>query len=197
MRTPLGRLPPGLRSIADWVLTIAFAVGMVLALKAWVVNPYRIPSSSMEPTLHCARPAFRCEAGTSDRILANRLVYHFRAPKRGDIVVFETPPKAATECGAGGTYVKRLIGLPGETWQERDGWVYIDGRRLAEPYLRPGRRDDETLKPRRIPAGRYFFMGDNRRWSCDSRKWGTVPSADIVGKVLAVYWPLRRLSLRY
>jgi signal peptidase I len=197
MRTPLGRLPPGLRSIADWVLTIAFAVGIVLALKAWVVNPYRIPSSSMEPTLHCARPAFRCEAGTSDRILANRLVYHFRAPKRGDIVVFETPPKAATECGAGGTYVKRLIGLPGETWQERDGWVYIDGRRLAEPYLRPGRRDDETLKPRRIPAGRYFFMGDNRRWSCDSRKWGTVPSADIVGKVLAVYWPLRRLSLRY
>jgi signal peptidase I len=197
MRTPLGRLPPGLRSIADWVLTIAFAVGMVLALKAWVVNPYRIPSSSMEPTLHCARPGFRCEAGTSDRILANRLVYHFRAPKRGDIVVFETPPKAATECGAGGTYVKRLIGLPGETWQERDGWVYIDGRRLAEPYLLPGRRDDETLKPRRIPAGRYFFMGDNRRWSCDSRKWGTVPSADIVGKVLAVYWPLRRLSLRY
>jgi signal peptidase I len=197
MRTPLGRLPPGLRSIADWVLTIAFAVGMVLALKAWVVNPYRIPSSSMEPTLHCARPAFRCEAGTSDRILANRLVYHFRAPKRGDIVVFETPPKAATECGAGGTYVKRLIGLPGETWQERDGWVYIDGRRLAEPYLRPGRRDDETLKPRRIPAGRYFFMGDNRRWSCDSRKWGTVPRADLVGKVLAVYWPLRRLSLRY
>jgi signal peptidase I len=150
----------------------------------------------MEPTLHCARPGFRCEAGTSDRVLANRLVYRFRSPRRGEIVVFTTPARAAAECGASGTYVKRLIALPGETWQERDGVVYIDGTKLDEPYLEPGRRDDATWRPRRIPAGHYFFMGDNRRYSCDSRRWGSVPRASLIGQVFATYWPPRRLDFR-
>jgi signal peptidase I len=196
MRTPLRLLPHPLRVVVDWVVTVAVAVAIVFAVKSWVVNPYRIPSSSMEPTLHCARPGFRCEASISDRVLANRLVYHFRDPRRGDIVVFTTPAKAASQCGEGGTYVKRLVGLPGETWEERNGYVYIDGKRLDEPYIQPGRRDSETLRPRRIPAGHYFFMGDNRRWSCDSRKWGTVPRADIVGEVFATYWPPRRIAFR-
>jgi signal peptidase I len=183
------------RVVVDWLLTIVFAVAIVLAIKAWVVNPYRIPSSSMEPTLRCARPAQGCEASADDRVLANRLVYHFRKPRRGDIVVFDTPAKAARECGEGGTYVKRLIGLPGETWSERDGFVYIDGKRLDEPYVRPDRRDAETWPARRIPAGHYFFMGDNRKFSCDSRKWGTVPRKDIIGEVFATYWPPDRIGL--
>jgi signal peptidase I len=182
--------------VVDWVLTIGLAVGIVVALKSWVVNPYRIPSSSMEPTLHCARPGFRCEAGISDRVLANRVVYRFRNPRRGEIIVFTTPPKAARECGAGGTYVKRLIGLPGETWEEKNGYVYIDGRKLEEPYLETGRRDHDTVKSLRIPAGHYFFMGDNRRWSCDSRRWGTVPRASLIGEVSATYWPPQRISVR-
>jgi signal peptidase I len=196
VRTPLDRLPHGLRVVVDWVLTIAVAVGVVVAVKTWVVNPYRIPSSSMEPTLHCAEPGFRCEAQTSDRVLANRLVYRFRDPRRGEIVVFETPARAARECGAAGTYVKRLVGLPGETWSERDGSVYIDGRKLAEPYLGDRRRDLDDLRPRKIPPGHYFFMGDNRQYSCDSRKWGPVPRANIIGKVFATYWPPRRVSMR-
>ena len=89
----------------------------MLAIKAWVVNPYRIPSSSMEPTLHCARPGSDCEARFSDRVLACRFCYRFWTPKRGDIVVFNTPPRAEDRCGAGGMFVKRLIGLPGETWR--------------------------------------------------------------------------------
>jgi signal peptidase I len=196
VRTPLQRLPHGVRIVVDWVLTIGMAVAIVLGVKSWVVNPYRIPSSSMEPTLHCAKPGYRCEAGTSDRVLANRLVYHFRDPHRGDIVVFDTPRKAAAECGTAGTYVKRLIGLPGETWEERAGIVYIDGRRLPEPYLAAGRRDRDTFAPRRIPAGHYFFMGDNRQYSCDSRKWGPVPRGSVIGRVFATYWPPQRLSLR-
>src|SRR4051812_50138662 len=108
----LDRLPSRWRTTVDWVGTILGAVVVVLAIKAWVVNPYRIPSSSMEPTLHCARPAAGCEASTSDRVLANRFIYHFRSPSRGEIVVFKTPKLALQACGSEGTFVKRLIGLP-------------------------------------------------------------------------------------
>jgi signal peptidase I len=184
------------RSLVDWLLTIAIAVAVVLAVKAWVVNPYRIPSASMEPTLHCARPELDCEGDRSDRVLVNRFAYHLHAPRRGDVVVFDTPSTALRICGSSGIYVKRLIGLPGETWSERQGVVYIDGRPLRERYLEQSRRDHETYPPRRIRPGRYFFMGDNRKRSCDSRKWGTVPRADIVGPVFATYWPPGRIGFR-
>jgi signal peptidase I len=149
----------------------------------------------MEPTLHCARPASGCEAGFSDRVLANRFIYHLRKPKRGDIVVFDAPAAARRECGAAGTYVKRLIGLPGETWEERNGYVYIDGKRLDESYVGDARRDVKTYPSKKIPPGQYFFMGDNRAQSCDSRAWGTVPRKDIIGEVFAIYWPPQRIRL--
>jgi signal peptidase I len=201
VKDPLGRLFPGLprsaRVVLDWVFTIAGAVLIVFALKAWVVNPYRIPSSSMEPTLHCAKPAQGCESRFSDRVLANRFVYRFRDPKRGEIIVFKTPPEAAIRCGSGGTFVKRLIGLPGDRVSERDGYVYIDGARLDEPYLKADRRDSEP--PRtwpRVAPDHYFFMGDNRRESCDSRSWGSVPRKNLIGEVFFVYWPPNRLGFR-
>jgi signal peptidase I len=198
MRNPLDRLglSHGARVAIDWVLTIVGAVAIVLAIKAWVVNPYRIPSSSMEPALHCARPGSGCEAGISDRVLANRLLYHFREPQRGDVVVFDTPPAAAQACGEGGTFVKRLIVLPGETWEMEDGIVIVDGRRLVEPYINPDRRGLDVQPPRTVPAGQYVMLGDNREHSCDSRSWGPLPRANIIGKVFAVYWPPTRISLR-
>jgi len=196
-------LPHGWRVAIDWVVTIVGAVAIVLAIKAWVVNPYRIPSSSMEPTLHCAVPAQGCEARTSDRVLACRFCYHLHAPHRGDIVVFKTPSLALQECGSQGTFVKRLIGLPGETWEERRGFVYINGKKLDEPYIRPDRRDDRTvslgeLPPRakytKIPKDYYLMMGDNRRSSCDSRAWGLVPKQNLIGSVFSTYWPPSRIS---
>jgi signal peptidase I len=191
-----GRLPRRLRIAVDWIVTIVGAVAIVLAIKAWVVNPYRIPSSSMEPTLHCARPGSGCESRFSDRVLANRFIYHLRDPARGDIIVFKTPKAAESKCGAGGTFVKRLVGLPGETWEERDGVVYINAERLVEPYVRGDRRDSNTYGPRKIPEGRYFFMGDNRVQSCDSREWGAVPRENIIGEVFFVYWPPMRIGFR-
>jgi signal peptidase I len=206
VRDPLGRLFPRLprevRVALDWVLTIAGAVVIVLALKMWVVNPYRIPSSSMEPTLHCAKPGLGCEApggffDGSDRVLANRFIYRFRNPKRGEIIVFKTPPAAARLCGAGGTFVKRLIGLPGEVVSERDGTVYINGAQLQEPYIKADRRDHEPPRTwTRIPKGHYFFMGDNRSASCDSRVWGSVPRGNLIGEVFFVYWPPTRIGFR-
>src|SRR5207253_6792702 len=121
-----------------------------------------------------------CEARFSDRVLACRFCYRFWAPKRGDIVVFHTPPLASVRCGAGGTLVKRLIGLPGDTWEERAGYVYIDGKRLTEPYIKPARRDARTVPAEKIRPGQFFMMGDNRVSSCDSRAWGTVPRANLI-----------------
>jgi signal peptidase I len=205
LRNPIDRLtvglPHGLRVTIDWLVTILGAILIVLAIKQWVINPYRIPSSSMEPTLHCALPGQGCLAkgglfSGSDRVLACRICYDISSPKRGDIVVFNTPPRALLACGTGGVYVKRLIGLPGETWSEKDGYVYINGKRLDEPYIQPEYRDHLTVKPLKIPAGQYFMMGDNRLGSCDSRKWGTVPRDNLIGKVVATYWPPQRLSIQ-
>jgi signal peptidase I len=150
----------------------------------------------MEPTLHCARPGSGCEARFSDRVLACRFCYHFWQPKRGDIIVFKTPPLAAQRCGAGGTFVKRLIGLPGDRWEERNGSVFINGKRLDERYVRPERRDNRSMGPLTIPRRHFFMMGDNRNSSCDSREWGSVPRANLIGKVFATYWPPARISIR-
>jgi signal peptidase I len=207
VRGPVDRLFPnlshGTRVVVDWIVTIAVAVVIVLGVKAWVVNPYRIPSPSMEPTLHCAKPEPLCEADRSDRVLANRFVYHYRDPKRGEIVVFHAPKAAAIEC-TGGIFVKRIIGLPGEVWEERNGYTYIDGRRLVEPYVRAERRDSQTktlfdIPPtgtmRRIPKDMYLMEGDNRAHSCDSRVWGLVPRSSIIGKVFLTYWPIGRIGV--
>jgi len=209
-RDPLGRMFPNMprsfRVALDWVLTIVGAILIVLALKAWVVNPYRIPSSSMEPTLHCARPAPGCEAGFSDRVLACRICLRFGRPSRGEIVVFETPPLALVKCGAGGTFVKRLIGLPGDTLEEdKKGNIWIEPggshtfSKLKEPYVQAQRRLADVShfgKSWHVPEGDYFFMGDNRAQSCDSREWGSVPRKNLIGTVFFVYWPPNRIGFR-
>ena len=187
----LRRLPRPVRIATDWAVTILAAVAVVLALKTWIVTPCRIPSSSMEPTLHCARPSTGCRARFADRLLACRACYWFSSPTRGDIVVFTAPAHA---CGVGGTFVKRLIGLPGDTVVERRGRVYVDGKRLNEPYVQPGDRDDRSgTWP--VGPGRYFLMGDNRVESCDSRDWGTIPRGSIIGKAVLIYWPPGRIGV--
>jgi signal peptidase I len=190
-----GRIPQPWRSILDWVVTIAIAAAFVLVFEAEVAKPYRIPSASMEPTLHCARPASYCLGSYDDRVIANRLAYDFGSPKRGQIVVFKAPP-AAAQCGGGegDTFVKRLIGLPGDKVSERDGTIFIDGKPLNEPYVDPALRDHQTGSWPRVAPGHYFFLGDDRANSCDSRVWGTVPRSSLIGPVILTYWPLDRIS---
>jgi signal peptidase I len=145
---------------------------------------FDIPSSAMEPTLHCARPAFSCVARTKDHIATHPL--RGTAVRRGDIVVFTAPPPAAARCGAGGTFVKRVVGLPGERWSERAGRIELDGRVLREPYIRADRRDTDSYEGGRIPPGRYLLLGDNRAQSCDSRLWGSVPRRNLIGRVVLI-----------
>jgi signal peptidase I len=193
------RLPRRWRIAVDWLVTLAVAIGFVLVFEAELAKPFRIPSSSMEPTLHCARPADGCEASSSDRVIACEICYRFSRPKRDQIVVFHAPA-AARACGgeSPGIFVKRLIGLPGDAVHEdANGRIWIDGRPLAEPYvtaasLAGDRYRNETW---RVPAGAYFMLGDNRGGSCDSRMWGAVPRSNLIGPVVLTYWPPTRVSV--
>ena len=174
------------------------AVAFVLAFQAQVAKPYRIPTPSMEPTLHCAKPVDYCQGRVSDRVLANRLAYRFGDPKRGQIVVFRAPD-GARRCGlgdGGSTFVKRIVGLPGELVAERDGTIYVNGDRLVEPYVDQSLRGHESDGWPRVAPGHYFVLGDNRIRSCDSRIWGTVPRGNLIGPVLLTYWPPGRGSFR-
>lgn len=177
---------------APFALVPVLWLTLVLLSAVGIAHAYRIPSSAMEPTLHCARDGAGCEGTSSDRLIA--FDYLFGDPKRGDLVAFRAPAAAAVMCGTAGTYLKRIVGLPGETFEERAGVVYIDDRPLAERWLRDDRRDTESWPPRRIPPGRYVVLGDNRKFSCDSRRFGAVARHSIIGHADFRYWPPMRIG---
>jgi signal peptidase I len=193
----LGRLPRRWRRVLDWVLTIAVAIALVLVFEAEIAKPYRVPSASMEPTLHCAKRASGCLAHYSDRVIALRIIYRFRDPRRGEIAVFHAPASAAT-CGENGSliFIKRVIGLPGETVSERNGLVFVDGKRLTEPYVPASERDHRTGSWPKLESGQYFMLGDNRAESCDSRDWGPVHRSSFIGPASITYWPPNRITVR-
>ena len=136
----LSRLPRPLRTLIDWSLTIGVAIAAILVFQAEIAKPYRIPSASMEPSLHCGKPADGCRSRVSDRVIANRIVYRFHAPERGDIIVFKAPARVAAACDVSGTFIKRIVGLPGEQVSMKNGQVLVNGVRLHEPYLAPAYR---------------------------------------------------------
>jgi signal peptidase I len=154
---------------------------------------YHVPSSSMEPTLHCDRRtgAPGCLGNGDDGLE----VIKIKRFERGDIAVFRTPPAARTKCGTGGVFVKRVIGLGGETVSERKGIVFVGGRRLPEPYVTPQRRDDLS-GAWHVPRGDFFLLGDNRASSCDSRYWGPVSTRNMIGKVVVIDRGSKRIRVR-
>ncbi len=166
---------------------IAFIL-VFLLIRPFVVQAFYIPSESMVPTLM-----------PGDRILVNKFVYRLNEPNRGDIIVFEAPPQAL-KVGERKDFVKRLIGLPGDTIRiRRDDGVYINGSRLQESRGVPPPDYDwpeDTLgQSGRVPEGRYFVLGDFRTRSNDSHKWGMLETGRVVGKAMVIFWPPGRISL--
>ena len=174
------RVSGSLRSAIEWTLIVVGALVVALIVKATVLQAFYIPSESMTPTLK-----------VGDRVLVNKLSYHVHAVHRGDVVVFRRPPKE--EDPNVRDLIKRVIGLPRETIEARDGIVYIDGRRLHEPYVHG--EVTENLPQQVVPPGHYWVMGDNRINSRDSRVFGAIPRSLIVGRAFIQIWPLRRLRL--
>jgi signal peptidase I len=179
----------------DYGLVAVVAIVLALAVQAYAIKPYRIPSASMAGTL---RPG--------DRVLVNRVVYHLRDPERGDVLVFQFPKDRKV------VFIKRIVGVPGDVLRVEQGRLYVNGKRCSEPYVhRTGGQLDPTLamapidgsalpKPwslassYRVPTGSYFVMGDNRVNSDDSRDWGVVPRNAVIGEGFFLYWPPRHWS---
>lgn len=175
------------------VVTVVAALAIAWVVQAYLVKPYRIPSGSMENTLRCR-----------DRVLVNRLGYHFRDPHRLDVVVF-TPPRLENRTGKTGVpkqdaaFIKRIIGLPGDSVEVRANRAWVNGKALDEPYLHPlpeGGGINATVNwgPRTVPKGAYLMMGDHRDDSVDGRVFGYIPREDIIGRAFIVYWPWERIG---
>ncbi|HEX2904019.1 MAG TPA: signal peptidase I, partial [Jatrophihabitans sp.] len=167
-----------------WTMLIAVTLLVVSGLRGYVIASYYIPSASMETTLH------GCDGCQPDRVLVDKLSYHFSAIGRRDVVVFDRPPLAPPEDKQ---LIKRVIGLPGDTVSGHDGHVWVDGKELIEPYVDAACHGTADFPPVSVPAGRYFVMGDNRCDSFDSRMFGTIPRSAVVGRAFAVMWPLKHL----
>lgn len=162
------------RWLGELVALVAIAFAVAYVLKLFVVQPFYIPSGSMEPTLM-----------PGDRILVNKFIYRFRKPRPGDIVVFIAPHDAAKR-----DFIKRIVAVEGQEVAMRDGRLHIDGKAVREPYVADS-ADHSDFGPITVPAGSVFVMGDNRANSSDSRVFGPLPEKSILGKAFIVYWPLR------
>jgi signal peptidase I len=146
------------------------------SLLLFVAQGYRVSGDCMEPHLR-----------TGERILVNKLAYTVHGPHRGDIVVFSYPHDPRQ------TFVKRIIGLPGDTISIQDGQVSVNGCILPEPYRIYAAHGD--MPPQFVPHGNYFVMGDNRDFSDDSRYWGDLPRHDLIGQAVTCYWPLGKCQI--
>ena len=198
-------MPKGVRTVVETAVTLAIALAIAWLAQAFVIKPYRVPTPSMVPTLL-----------PGDRVLADRLTLDFGTPHRFQIVVFHPPHCTAPHSDgmgvctspdrtfrdglAGTTFIKRVIGLPGETLWSQDGkiWVQDAGKpkfSLDEPYVNDHQEvAGRALQRVDIPKGYYLLMGDNRGISDDSRDWGLEPRDGIIGVARARYWPIRRIG---
>jgi signal peptidase I len=166
------------------ILEVVFlAVAIFLFIYLLILQPHRIKGESMEPNFFDA-----------EFILTDKVSYRFGKPQRGEVIVFKAPPEMEEE------YIKRIIGLPGESISIKDNKVFINGKQIIESYLDPtlptsGGYFLQEGEIKVIPPDAYFVLGDNRTHSSDSRAWGFVPKSDITGRAWLIYWPPKKSGI--
>lgn len=169
----------------EWGEPLVVAGILAIAIRTFVIGPYKIPTGSMRPTLM-----------EGDRIFVDKLTYRFREPERGEIVVFKYPLDLKKD------FVKRLIAFGGEKVEIKDGNVYVNGKKIAEPVSIQGRyyynRNDWDFGKEgqvfEVPGESFFVLGDNSAHSSDSRNWGFVPKKDMIGRAVVIWWPPKRVG---
>src|ERR1700676_1063658 len=166
-------LPRLRHELRSWTRDLAVALGLALVIIIFLYQPVKVEGTSMAPLL-----------SDQERIFINKFVYRFEPIGRGDVVVFWYPLDRSK------SFIKRVVGLPEDTVEIRDGSVFVNGKALSEPYVPPESVDLGTLAPLRVPDGEYFVRGDHRTSSNDSRIFGPVPRKFICGKAVFAYWPV-------
>lgn len=184
----------------EWTESILIAFMIAMIARTFIVQAFKIPTGSMEPTLH-GHPK------NGDRVLVNKFIYNLREPQRGDIIVFRTLNIPGLDFKK--DYIKRLVGLPGDRVKIEYGHIYINGEQLAEPevfkdfyytnteiFRKPSGDEGQfglLGKEIQVPENHYFVLGDNSPVSRDSRYWGFVPKDNLIGKAFVIYWPIPRV----
>lgn len=180
VRAPAAGRPSILSAGLFWLRDVLFSVVIAVVVILFIYQPVKVEGTSMEPSLV-----------DQERIFINKFAYHFgiRDIERGDMVVFWYPNDPTK------SYIKRVIGLPGDTVQFDRGTVIVNGQTLQESYIPPEYRDGYTHEPEIVPPDKYFVLGDHRSSSNDSRSWGFVPRHFIYGQAVFVYWPLNKMGV--
>jgi signal peptidase I len=167
--------------------TLGLSAMLAFGIRTFVAEARYIPSKSMVPTLQ-----------VDDRLIIDKVSYHFKQPQRGDVVVFTPPDEASVVCTGSrpqhskDAYIKRVIGLPGEKIEVKQGLVFINDSPIKETYL--DSVPEYRYGPRVVPPDSYLVLGDNRNNSCDSHYWGFVPQENIIGRAIVRFWPLNRMG---
>lgn len=183
--------------IRELIETVVLALVIFLALQFTVQN-FRVEGSSMRPTLDDGQYLLvnkivytRFDTDTIDQFLPfgdditdSDSLFPFHPPRHGEVIIFRFPKDPSRD------FVKRVIGVPGDIVEIRDGQVYVNGERLYEPYIK--NPDHSSMHPVRVPPDSFFVLGDNRRASNDSRDWGMVPAENVIGRAWVSYWPLEQ-----
>lgn len=164
--------------IKSWLRDILVAFAIAIFIIIFIVQPVKVEGTSMQPRLV-----------DQERIFVNRFIYQFADIARGDVVVFWYPRDRSK------SFIKRVLGVPGDEVEIRNGMVYINGARVSEPYIDPEYLDNRSFPKVVVPPGQYFVLGDHRNSSNDSRNWGFVAQPLIYGKAFFSYWPVTRLGM--
>jgi signal peptidase I len=170
--------PSAAQAAFSWLRDLTLSVVIAVIVILFLYQPVKVEGTSMMPSLV-----------NQERIFINKFVYRFSKIQRGDTVVFQFPGDPSK------SYIKRVIGMPGDTVTVDHGTVIVNGKALDEPYVPEENRDTHSYPPQVVPADSYYVLGDHRNSSNDSRNWGTVRRGYIYGKAVFVYWPLDRLGL--